>query len=146
MRTRGLRSSGFSLLEVIVALTILTASLTVLFRGFSDSLRVVDRVEANRRRLELVRAKLAELEVLTALRVSDRAEGLFDDGSRWEVELTPFIRPTETRADALVRVTLTVEWDGANERQRRSIVTYRHILVSASEQARSLEEQLRGLR
>lgn len=146
MSTRRPHASGFSLLEVIVALTILTASLTVLFRGFSDSLRVVDRVQDNRSRLEATRSKLAELDLLTNLRLSDEAEGRFDDGSRWRLELAPFVGPTETRADAVVRITLTVEWDGRAEVQRRSIVTYRHILVNPAEPARALEEQLRGLR
>src|SRR5262245_45384828 len=65
---RVMRARGFSLLEVIVALTIAVMVFTVAFRGVSVSFDTLRRVEQSDRRLELVRSKLAEIDLAGPIR------------------------------------------------------------------------------
>src|SRR5262245_52596665 len=89
------RSRGFSLFEVIVALTIMSMVLTVVFRGVSGSLNTISRIEESDQRLTFARSKLAELDLCSSIRPGDQASGLFDDGTRWSVETSSFISPTD---------------------------------------------------
>ena len=136
---------GFSLLEVVVALTILAMVCTVAFRGVSVALRTLARVQQSQHRLELARSKLAELDLCSSIRAGDHAEGRFDEGTRWRVDTSSFIPPAENSSAEVVRITLRVEWDGETRVQRREIATYR-FAVNSGRPGKSLEEQLRELR
>ena len=141
-----MNSRGFSLLEVVVALTIVAMVFTVAFRGISGSLNTLGRVAESDRRLERVRSKLAELDLCPFIRAGDHAEGTFDDGTRWKIDTFGFVPPSETNPNSVVRVRLGVEWQGRNGPQRREITTYRFVPNPGSEPIRPLEEQLRALR
>src|SRR5262245_55179706 len=118
---------GFSLLEVVVALTILAMVCTVAFRGISASLKTIARIELADQRLEQVRSKLAELDLCGPFREGDHAEGRFDDGSRWRVDTSNWIPPTQRAPGAVMRITLQVEWEGRNGVQKREIASYRFV-------------------
>ena len=137
---------GFSLLEVIVALTIAAMVFTVAFHGISVSLETLTRIEESNRRVEFVRSKLAELDLCSAVRPGDHAEGAFADGTRWKVNTSNFVPETETNAASLVGLTLSVEWNGRSGLQRREITTYRFVVNQRNQPIPSLEEQLRALR
>src|SRR5437016_146314 len=111
-----MKRRGFSLLEVLVAVTIIGIGISVVFAGMSGSFRSLGRVEDNERRVELARMKLAELDLTKRLRPLDSAAGVFDDGTRWRLESSPFIAPIEegTRRNAasVIRIDLTLEWQG----------------------------------
>src|ERR1700693_4835384 len=90
-----MRRRGFSLLEVLVAVTIIGLAFSAVFAGMSGSLRGLGRVESSERRVEQARLKLAELDLIKRLRPRDSASGQFDDGTRWTLESGPFIAPIE---------------------------------------------------
>ena len=141
-----MKARGFSLLEVMVALTIAAMVFTVAFRGISVSLDTLTRIGQSDRRLELVRSKLAELDLCGPIRAGDHADGVFDDGTCWKVDTSSFVPATETNAGSLVRLTLSVEWAGRSGLQRRETTTYRYVLPQRNQPIPSLEEQLRDLR
>ena len=142
-----MRPRGFSLLEVMVALTIVAVVFTLVFHGISGSLKTLDRVEQFDRRLELVQSKLAELDLCETMRAGDHAEGVWDDGTRWRADVSNFVPPTESNPASVVRIVLGVEWQGRSEPQRRAITTYRFVAAPRRDELiPSLEDQLRDLR
>ena len=123
---------GFSLLEVIVALTIAAMVFTVAFHGISVSLETLTRIEESNRRVEFVRSKLAELDLCSAVRPGDHAEGAFADGTRWKVNTSNFVPETETNAASLVGLVRV-----RREHDRR-IVSYQRQLEEAKFELRQL--------
>jgi len=143
-----MRSRGFSLLEVLVAVTIIGIGFSVIFAGMSGSIRGLERAQATDRRVELARLKLAELDLIKRIRPGDTATGLFDDGTRWTLNSSTFIAPIEDLSrrnpSSVIRIDLTLEWPGRNGMQKRVIQTYRYG-PGESTPAPSLEAQLREL-
>jgi prepilin-type N-terminal cleavage/methylation domain-containing protein len=139
------RSRGFSLLEVIVALTIATLMFTVAFRGISVSLDTLMRIEQANRRIALVRSKLAELDLCGPIRPGDHASGTFDDGTRWVVDTSALIPATEMNSSSVVRIALRIDWQGRGGPQHREIATYRFVQTQPNQTIPSLEDQLRDL-
>ena len=143
-----MRSRGFSLLEVLVALTLIGVGFSAIFAGMSGSLRSLERADATNRRIELARSKLAEIDLVPRVKPNDAANGVFADGTRWTIRTVPYIAPVEDSARpnpaSVIRVDLTLEWVGRNGIQRRTIQTYRY-MPADTRPIRSLEEQLRDL-
>jgi prepilin-type N-terminal cleavage/methylation domain-containing protein len=143
-----MKRSGFSLLEVLVAVTLIGIGFSVVFAAMSGSIRGIGRAEASDHRLELARLKLAELDLIKRIRPRDSATGMFEDGTRWTLQSSPFIAPieegTRRNASSVIRVDLTLEWMGRSGMQKRVIQTYRYQL-SDNTPLPSLEEQLRDL-
>jgi prepilin-type N-terminal cleavage/methylation domain-containing protein len=139
---------GFSLLEVLVAVTIIGIGFSVVFAGMSGSVRGLERVQNNERRVELARYKLAELDLIKRIRPNDSVSGVFEEGTRWTLQTSPFILPIEEgplrNPGSVIRVDLTMEWMGRNGMQKRTVQTYRY-QTADSMPILSLEEQLRGL-
>jgi prepilin-type N-terminal cleavage/methylation domain-containing protein len=142
------RQRGFSLLEVVVAVTIIGVGFSVVFAGMSGSLRSLQRVETNDRRVELARYKLAELDLVKRIRPNDSTSGVFDDGTRWTLKSSPYVLPIEEgpkrNAASVIRVELTLEWMGRSGMQKQVIETYRYQPGSPAP-IPALEEQLREL-
>jgi len=145
MTTRGnsrIARSGFALLELIVALTILGIGFSVLFASMSASARNIDRLDKFQRRQQLVANLLAELDLVQSLRAGDSAFGSLKDGTRWRIDVQPFAR-TLQNPSGLVRILLRLEWDGSSGTQTKTIETYR--VERNRVVARSLNSQLNDL-
>jgi prepilin-type N-terminal cleavage/methylation domain-containing protein len=139
---------GFSLLEVLVAVTIIGIGFSIVFSGMSGSIRGLQRVEDTDRRVELARFKLAELDLIKRIRPNDTASGVFADGTRWTLRSSPYIAPIDDgqrrNPASVIRIDLTLEWMGRNGTQKRVIESYRYQMADST-LAPSLEEQLGNL-
>src|SRR5262245_23620739 len=137
---------GFTLLEVLVAVTILGIGFSLVFAGMSGSLRALESVQTTDRRVELARYKLAEIDLVKRIRPNDSATGVFEDGTRWTVQSSPFVLPVQdgqrVNRASVIKIDLTLEWLGRNGVQKRVIQTYRYDSGDTSP-VPSLEEQLR---
>ena len=123
------RQRGFSLLEILVAFSILALSLGVLMQIFSGSLRNADVTRNQAQAVALAQSLLASAGVGVTLVPSESA-GVLDDKFRWLVRVSPFIqeqRPGETAAVRsplpldLWEVAVRVAWDGDSRAPERAL-------------------------
>ena len=134
---------GFVLLELIVAMTILGIGFSVFFASMSGSARNINRLERFQTREQSTRNLLAEMDLIQSLRPDDSASGTFADGTRWHLDVEPFVQSLQN-PNNLVRIALRLEWDGNSGIQTRTIETYR-LPKNVTANARSLGDQLREL-
>jgi prepilin-type N-terminal cleavage/methylation domain-containing protein len=143
-----MRTQGFTLLEVLVAVTILGLGFATVFAGISGSLRSIERVRTMDQHVELARQKLAELDLLQRIRPADSASGQFPDGTHWTLQSSPFIEPVTEgelkNAASIIRIDLTIEWMGRSGPQKQTIQSYRYQVVE-NLPIPSLEQQLHEL-
>ena len=143
-----MRTRGFTLLEVLVALTILGLGFSAVFAGISGSVRSMERARNVDQRVELAREKLSELDLLQKIRPSDSTTGQFADGTRWTLESSPFIASVkdgpQPNAASMLRIVLTMEWMGRNGTQKQVIESYRY-QFDENQPIPSLEQQLHEL-
>jgi len=125
------KARGFTLIEVLVAMTILTAGFAILFSLSSRSLDGMRRVEDTERRIAFAREKLEQLKLLSDIEAGDRVSGMLQDGSQWKIEVTPFIQAVpegpQRNPDTIVHVRLSLNWQGRTEPQTWAVDTYRLI-------------------
>jgi prepilin-type N-terminal cleavage/methylation domain-containing protein len=134
---------GFTLLEVIVAMTILGLGFSAMFAGMSQSAHNITKLEQVEKREMLARNLLAELD-LVQLTSGATASGIFEDGTRWRLEVQPYIQPATQVSASVVRIELRLEWDARAGLQTRTIETYRLVRPTTTLPP-SLEDQLRVL-
>ncbi|MBI4844592.1 MAG: type II secretion system protein [Nitrospirae bacterium] len=104
MKSSNHRRSGFTLIEVIVSIAILSICLVMIMRLFSAGLR------ASRSSCDYTRAVVHAKEKMEELSIKPVAgSGLFDDGFSWESELTPHIIIPESRYNLWI-VKVRVSW------------------------------------
>ncbi len=123
------KQRGFSLLEILVAFSILALSLGVLMQIFSGSLRNADVTRDQAQAVALAQSLLASAGVEATLVAGDSA-GVLDDKFRWLLRVNPFVdepRPGETEAVQsrllldLWEVTVRVAWGGDPRSPERSL-------------------------
>ncbi len=107
------RAAGFSLLELVVALAIMSIALGVLYRAVGGGVRTVGELSDYSRAVVLG-------ESLLQMRDAVPSEGWNESGQwegfRWSVSSTPH-EPATAAAVALHRVQVDVSWaDGLRER------------------------------
>jgi general secretion pathway protein I len=113
--TRTDNDAGFTLVEVLVSLAILSLSLTVLLGIFSESLarsRESERASAAR---VLGQSLLARAETDPAARLG-HTEGESGDGLAWSLDVAPYRQHDDDKATLhAATITATVSWeDGAH--------------------------------
>ena len=120
-------AAGFTLMEVLVAVTILGVGFVALFEVLSGSLATVSRIED---RETLVRTSQMRLnEVCLALRQGREPpvrSGEFGGKYRWQAEIEAAGGSEEEgprRAYRLARVRLQVAWPGSEGENRYSLET-----------------------
>lgn len=119
-------ASGFTLLEIMIALAIVSIALVTLLSLCNRSIAVNDRLEKITRATLLAQDKMTEVEVLSQQSGKDleNEEGVFDkpfDGFRWRTTFT------DTPLPSIKQVTVTVLWgeEARNEKvDLNSFVTY----------------------
>jgi prepilin-type N-terminal cleavage/methylation domain-containing protein len=113
LRKRNCRSGGFTLIEVIVSIAIISISLVMVMRLFSSGLRASRSSCDYTRAIVHAKEKMEELSLET---VEDEDRGEFDDGFRWETELTPYITLEDARYN-LWKLKVKITWTTAIRRE-----------------------------
>ncbi|MGD8999178.1 MAG: prepilin-type N-terminal cleavage/methylation domain-containing protein [Granulosicoccaceae bacterium] len=116
------RNRGFSLLEVLVAFSILTLALGVLFSLFSTGLRNTSVAREHSHAIALAESRLAEIGAVEPLETGEW-EGDFDDQYRWRIQVTDYPWNNEPAATLppVVPYQVTVEVTWASLYRERSV-------------------------
>lgn len=111
---------GFTLIEVIVAIAILSISFVLVMQLFSNGLKAARSSCDYTRAIVLAKDKLDEL---SGIPVSGSGE--FEEGFTWESEVEPYGEDEESGYN-LLKVKVIVSWDSTLNRQRSvELVTLR---------------------
>jgi general secretion pathway protein I len=110
---------GFSILEVVVALTIAAIVLPVLIRSFSQGTRNQALIENRTTALYLLKLRMSEIEMLGELEAGTE-EGEFGSDSRfgWSSDIA------ESNTEGLYQVTVTVFWQERGQEKSVELSTY----------------------
>jgi len=116
-------AAGFSLLELLVAISILAVSLGALYQAASGATRNVRIDRDTLYATELARSLVAEYAVVDVLGVS--AAGETSGGFRWRARSQPLQEPLpESLAPgALQRLEIRVAWDDGRRERTVDLVT-----------------------
>lgn len=120
-------AQGFTLMEVLVAVTILGVSFVVLFEVLSGSLRTVSRIEDREMLIRTAQMRLNQIcLVLRQGREPSARSGEFGGKYRWRAEIEAAAEPEEEgplRNYQLARVRLKVVWSGSQAENRYLLET-----------------------
>lgn len=127
------RSSGFTLLELLVATVIMGLAVAGLLANLSSSLRNAARLAGHDRAATLARAKMDELLLDRSIPAGAEVQGLFGKElagaaeSGWKARVTVFEAPPNAYpgASVLERVELEVWWGRGDARRTYRVEGYR---------------------
>jgi general secretion pathway protein I len=109
-RRRNNRAQGFTLLEVLVAFTMLALVMGVLLQVFSGGLRTAEVARDHAVGALLAESKLADIGIEEPLIEGERA-GTFDNGYRWHYSIDRYQEQDDAEEKIVpYRLILTVEW------------------------------------
>jgi prepilin-type N-terminal cleavage/methylation domain-containing protein len=92
------RDSGFTLLEVLMALTVMAVGVTLILSLISGSLSNIRKVRGNAHLIEHAQAVM-ELALLDdSIQAATSMRGDFEDGTRWSVEVSEVEMPAPPSA------------------------------------------------
>lgn len=129
--SRGRRQSGFSLLEILVAFSVLALSLGVLLNIFSTAMRGVGLGEEYSKAASLLDGRLAALGSEIPVE-SGSQSGSAGDGEgqeyRWQITLNPFGEIDQFQALGeleLFQIDVEVTWETGGRQRRIAVSTLR---------------------
>lgn len=126
-RRRAARAqAGVSLLEVLIAITILGLSFTAMFSGFSTALRTTGRLDHYNQVVAFANSKLNEVMAEAEMVPGQELSGVSQNGWRWRaraelVEERPGL--IAARPLQLLRVEVKVTWSSPNGEQTLTLET-----------------------
>jgi general secretion pathway protein I len=117
------KQRGFSLLEILIAFSILALSLGILLKIFSAGVNTAEVAEDYTAAVQIAQSLMAKTGVETPLQ-ADQSSGLENEKYHWLVEVIPFefnpdnVEPTAITA-VLFKVKVSVSWgdDNSDDRQ-----------------------------
>jgi len=121
--------AGFSLLEVLVAFTILALSLGLLMQSFSTSMRGLRLSEEYTKATMLAESTLAQVGISLDLKVGE-LRGEAADGFHWRLTVQPYVAPSGaplTGALIPYLVEVTVSWSEAGREVRELRLSTLHL-------------------
>lgn len=86
-RGRAPRQGGMTLLEMLVAMTIMALSITIIYRAVGGSVRGVDQVGESQRAVAIMQSLLDAYPVVDPQRLSDGGQ---DGNLTWAVSASPY--------------------------------------------------------
>jgi len=135
----GKKASGFTLIEVVVAMAILGIGLAVVVELFGGGLRLAGVSDEYTKATGYARIKLEEITLARTLEEGVQ-EGDFDNRFRWQVEvkkvdlLPPGKETTYQPPVALYRVKIDVLWQSGSRDRVATLESYRMLKEEASGQ------------
>lgn len=122
-RRRSARGRGFTLIEMIVATTLLVIGVAGALSAINAATRATKAAEDVQTAIMLAQKQLAELETQPTSITSGDQSGTFDapySAYQWKQSIEP------SDYSYLYQVTITVEWGSQISPQQRSITTYEY--------------------
>ena len=110
---------GFTLLEIVVALTIAAIALPVLLQAFSEGTKNQSLIENRTTALYLLKLRMSEIEMLGEIEVGSE-DGEFGTDSRFQ--WTSDIAESDT--EGLYEVTVVVNWQERGRERSVELTTY----------------------
>ena len=129
---------GFTLIEVVVALAILSVGLTVVIELFAGGLRLARVSEEYTKAVNYGRNKMEEITVKPKIEEGSE-EGKFDETFHWQVGVKKVdVLPIEKKPDLKVPVDLfqiqvKVIWKSGSKERSTSVETYKTFRVEEDE-------------
>jgi len=114
------RQAGVSLLEILIAVSILGIAFTAVFASFSTALRTVARLDEHQLAVAFATSKLNEMLLEPTLAPGSEHSGVSEAGLRWRARAELAEERPGTAPDKplrLLRVVVEVEWGNAGGRQ-----------------------------
>ena len=115
---RGKGQRGFTLLEIVVALTIAAIALPVLLRAFSEGTKKHSLIENRTTALYLLKLRMSEIEMLGDIEMGSEEDTFGDSRFAWASEVE------ETEIEGLYAVTVTVNWQERGRERTVELTTY----------------------
>jgi len=115
---------GFTLLEIIVSMTILATSVLTLVQLFSGAMNQAAQADRYLNGVYLAQQKFSQLE-MDGFNTDDN-EGTFEDEIyRWQLEILPYESPlnSEDARIELQKVSLRVYWEDKNQEREVQLVS-----------------------
>ena len=137
-RNRATSRAGFTLIEVLVALAILSVGLTVIIELFAGGLRLARTSEEYTKAVNYARIKMEEIAVKSKMEEGSE-EGKFDETFRWQVGVKKVdVLPIEKKPDLkipveLFQVQVRVIWKSGSKERSTYVESYRTIKVEDEE-------------
>lgn len=131
---------GFSLLEILVAFTLLALAMGILMQIFSRGVNGAGLADKYAKATMMAESKLAAVGVENILQAGETT-GKFDDDFQWRLLVTPYVEPVAKdvavnpadiealMATRLYEVALTVSFQSDDSRERQ--VTLNTLLIGA---------------
>jgi len=122
--------TGFTLIEVLVAVAILGVGLTVIIELFSGGLRLGRASEEYTKAVNYARIKMEEIAVKPVV-AEGVEEGSFDDTFRWQVEVKKVgLLPLENKPDfkppaQFFQIQIDVLWKSGSKERSTHIESYK---------------------
>lgn len=118
--------AGFTLVEVIVALAILSVGLSTLLGVISNSLRQTAHAERMAAAGSLAQSLLAEVGTERPIKPEER-DGQFPNGFRWHLKMHPYgdVKEREEWPVGVYAVSAEVEWEDGAQRRSYALTTLR---------------------
>lgn len=123
---------GFTLLEMLVATTIMGIAVVSLLASLSTSLRNVSHLTDYDRAALAAKRKMDELLLEPRLPLEQEFGGSFDQRSGWQARLTVFEQPPDAlpNTPVLERVELRVWWLSGARRRTFTLEGYRRAVLT----------------
>jgi len=111
--------TGFTLLEVMIAVTIIAIVLVAVFGSQSQSLSLAHDAKFNTTAALLAQSKMAEVETGNSLDLRSTSGDFGEDfpGYQWELNVSEVPLPGTGEVEYLKQVDLTVRWGDQNQFQ-----------------------------